>query len=616
MKKFLLVNYSPATSNDGSQEVPYLWMTLHSYFKRNSVNPNAWEWLEPIYSPLAETPEELVDKIVSQTPDVIGISCYIWNSSLTFWVAEQVKLKLPNVKIIAGGPSLNYWKHQDWFKIYWYIDLVCNYNGYGEPFITSYLDGASVKEIPYAIYPDLGRHVWNESTAKITVKEFKWPAPYKDNIEYLKQFKIKHPDVKGIVDTSRGCPYACVFCEWGGGTSTKVAFRPLVDTLEELEIMFSILQPKYVDINNANFGVIKEDLVCAEKICELQEKYKCVQDVNVYGPTKSNKLRLKQILNLFAKVGIIQDMKLSVQSTNKQILDNIKRVDMTYSDQKDLFISVAEENNIQLKFEGILGLPGETVETFYQTISDLVDDQTHPMMYEWIMLDSSPAAREPYFSEMGIVTKEVKFRRNAYLNHTKPKKDEAIGDVGYRNILHDTVFANIEAPRYVVGTYSYNSVDWVEMKMARHVFYTLYKTHLIQPYIRHLRSIGVPINEFFKRSFRGFFLRIPQVKIAHDVMLKQVQSDELLDPYYVSIADNLPYFSYYSTIKFAILLDPKMFFKLFGEWLVSAYGDTHFIDISNAIGNAVQTPMYSEMPPREKISSIIAMCEMVELPLV
>lgn len=616
MKKFLLVNYSPATANEGSQEVPYLWMTLHSYFKRNSVNPDAWQWLDPIYTPFAESPEQLVEQIVSQTPDVIGISCYIWNNALTLWVIEQVKLQLPNVKIIAGGPSLNYWKQQDWFKTYWFIDLVCSYNGYGEVFITEYLDGKKPKEIPYAVYPDLGRHVWNESNISIIVKEFKWPMPYKDNIEFLKRFKNTHQDVKVIIDTSRGCPYACVFCEWGGGTSTKVSFKPTSDVLEELELAFELLQPKYVDINNANFGVVKEDVICAEKICELHEKYKCVQDVNMYGPTKTNKPRLKQILSMFAKSGIIQDMKLSIQSTNKQILDNIKRIDMSYSDQKDLFMSVADDNDIQLKFEAILGLPGETVDTFYQTISDLVDEKSHPMVHEWIMLDSSPAAKEPYFSEMGIITKEVKFRRNAYLNHIRPKKDETIDEVGYRNILHDTKFASMELPRYVVGTYSYKPADWVEMKMVRHVFYTLYKAHVIQPYIRHLRTMDVPINEFFKRSFREFFLRIPQVKIAYDSMLREVESDEQLDPYYVNIADNLPYFSYYSVVKFAILLDPKLFFKLFGEWMSTVYGDQYFVEISNAIGNAIQTPMYNDIPPREKISTIIAMCEMVELPIV
>lgn len=616
MKKFLLVNYSPATSTEGSQEVPYLWMTLHSYFKRNSAKPDAWQWLDPIYTPFAESPEQLVEQIVSQAPDVIGISCYIWNNALTLWVAEQVKLQLPKVKIIAGGPSLNYWKQQDWFKSYWFIDLVCSYNGYGEVFITEYLDGKKPKEIPYAVYPDLGRHVWNESNVSIVVKQFKWPMPYKDNIEFLKKFKSNHPEAKVIIDTSRGCPYACVFCEWGGGTSTKVSFKPTSDVLEELEIAFDILQPKYVDINNANFGVVKEDVICAEKICELHQKYNCVQDVNMYGPTKTNKPRLKQILSMFAKCGIIQDMKLSIQSTDKQILDNIKRIDMSYSDQKDLFMSVADENDIQLKFEAILGLPGETVDTFYQTISDLVDEKSHPMVHEWIMLDSSPAAKEPYFSEMGIVTKEVKFRRNAYLNHIRPKKDESVDEVGYRNILHDTKFASMELPRYVVGTYSYKPADWVEMKMVRHVFYTLYKAHVIQPYIRHLRTMGVPINEFFKRSFREFFLRIPQVKIAYDSMLREVESDEQLDPYYVSLADNLPYFSYYSVVKFAILLDPKMFFKLFGEWMVATYGDEYFVEISNAIGGVIQTPMYNDIPPREKISTIIAMCEMVELPIV
>jgi hypothetical protein len=50
--------------------------------------------------------------------------------------------------------------------------------------------------------------------------------------------------------------------------------------------------------------------------------------------------------------------------------------------------------------------------------------------------------------------------------------------------------------------------------------------------------------------------------------------------------------------------------------MVATYGDEYFVEISNSIGGVIQTPMYNDIPPREKISTIIAMCEMVELPIV
>ena len=134
MKKFLIINYT--TPNTSATEIPYLWLTLKSYFQRNSIDPSAWHWLDPIHSSYADSEETLIKQIVDQSPDVIGISCYMWNDKLTLHIAEEVKRRLPNVKIIAGGPALYYEYNSSWFVNHWYIDVVCEYAGYGEVFIT------------------------------------------------------------------------------------------------------------------------------------------------------------------------------------------------------------------------------------------------------------------------------------------------------------------------------------------------------------------------------------------------------------------------------------------------------------------------------------------------
>lgn len=613
MKKFLLVNYTPIDRNEELMDVPYLWLTLHSYFKRNSIDPTAWQFLDPIYSPYANSPEELVDQIVSQNPDVLGISCYIWNNSLTTWVAEQVKLKLPDVKIIAGGPSLTYWKQQDWFKKHWYIDLVCNYTGYGEIFITDYLDGKKLKDIAYSVYPDLGRTVWNESSVNLQPRDFKWPMPYKDNIEYLKRFKEKHSIVKFTLDTSRGCPYGCVFCEWGGGTSTKVSFKPLSAVIEELELAFELLQPKYIDVNNANFGISKDDLFIAQKICELHQQYNnCVADVDVYGPSKTSKPRLKEIMILFAKNKVVQDIKISIQSTDKTILDNIKRIDMPFDDQREMFKPVADQYNLPMKYEIMMGLPGETLDTYYKTLSDLDNLNAFPMIHEWIMIDSSPADKEPYFTDMKIKTKTIVYHKHIYTSHLKPKGFQNIEN-GFRNIVDDIKFKSADPPKFVVGTYSYTEREWGEMLLAKYMITFLYKSKTMNRFVQHIKDKNLPVDDFFKTLVRDYLLQLPTINVVYNKLLKCIESEETLDPYYVDIADNLPYFSYYSLLKFIVLLNPKKFYTDMGSFLAEKYNDDYFLNLGESVGNSVRTPMNdSNLSPREKMTSVISNCQVIE----
>ena len=70
MKKFLLVNYTSPTTY--ANEVPYLWLTLKSYFQKHSKDPSAWEWLDPIHSDISESVDDLVQEILDKEPDVIN----------------------------------------------------------------------------------------------------------------------------------------------------------------------------------------------------------------------------------------------------------------------------------------------------------------------------------------------------------------------------------------------------------------------------------------------------------------------------------------------------------------------------------------------------------------
>ena len=57
--------------------------------------------------------EQISDQIALRKPEVIGISVYIWNASQTReWIAI-LKQKLPQVRILIGGPEVSY-ECADW----------------------------------------------------------------------------------------------------------------------------------------------------------------------------------------------------------------------------------------------------------------------------------------------------------------------------------------------------------------------------------------------------------------------------------------------------------------------------------------------------------------------
>ena len=594
-------------------EVPYLWLTLKSYFEANSKNPKAWNWLDPIISSYATSADEIIEEVIKSKPDVIGISCYMWNDKLTLHIAEAIKRKLPNVKIIGGGPALYYERDVSWFIKHWYIDAVCEYAGYGEVFITEYLDGTAVKDIPFAIYPSLRRAFWRKSDVEYNKRSYQWISSYASNKEYLKRFAAEHTNIKFIIDTARGCPYACVFCEWGGGTGTKVNFKSIDLCKEDIDAAFEILRPIALDIINANFCISNDDVEVTQYMCDLNKKYKCVEYVNIYGPTKANKNNLKKIYDLFLENKMMRDIKLSIQTTSDDILKNIKRTDMNYIEQIELFNDIAIKHDVPIRFETMVGLPGETLDSFYKSYGDLasISDIKEPLMHIWQMLPSAPAADPQYSSEMKIKTRRLRFMRDQFQNHVLPRnKYNNIMAIGKRHILEDQDW--LHPYDAVVSTFSYSKEDWIKMILFKYYFTFLTKSKALLQYEKLIKKHNCDFTNFSKKLFECVLLKNPIIQSAHNKLLFEMNnSDEPLDIFYVSIQENLPLFSHFTLIKFLILLDKHGFYKDIQDWMITEYDfKDDIIAATNKSISLVYTPIGdNQYAAKDQIKNVIAQCK-------
>ena len=78
--------------------------------------------------------------------------------------------------------------------------------------------------------------------------------------------------IVAMLETNRGCPYGCTFCDWGSATLSRIRKFDLERVNAELEWFAQNEYPASF-IADANFGIIERDVEIAEKIAELKSKY-------------------------------------------------------------------------------------------------------------------------------------------------------------------------------------------------------------------------------------------------------------------------------------------------------------------------------------------------------
>jgi hypothetical protein len=196
------------------------------------------------------------------------------------------------------------------------------------------------------------------------------PSPYTNG--FFDQIIADNPDVEWMstLETNRGCPYQCTFCDWGSLTLSKIKQFPLEKVFAELE-WISKNKCGTLYVADANFGIFPErDNLIVDRFIELRNKY----GLPYYWATTWAKNQKKEVINIIKKLSGDSEfyslgLNISLQTLNEQVLLNIKRKNMHDMSVTEMF-NLAEEMQQPSFTELILGLPGETLsswkENFYK----------------------------------------------------------------------------------------------------------------------------------------------------------------------------------------------------------------------------------------------------------
>ena len=360
-----------------------------------------------------EKHETIIERL--KNPKICGFSTYVWNKEYNIALAEKIKQVWPNCIIIFGGPMVN----EPFLKKYSFIDSIILAEG-EESFVN--LCRSIINNIDY-------QKIYKESR----LKNLDIPSPYLSGL--FDNLVKNNPDALWAMtmETNRGCPYACSFCDWGGVTFSKVHKFPVNRVIAEFEwaVKHNV---GYLYLTDANFGMFKErDLEIAKKLSVIVEN-SCVESISIQYAKNSNEV-VYEIAKLMGKRS--RGITVSLQSLNDTTLLDIKRKNMQIN-QIEKTLQLSEEYGVGTYTEMILGLPNETLESWKDGLCKLLEMGQHQSIEIWFanILENSELASENTIKKFNIKTVKALDYIALYNDIEKEKYHEYMDIVNSTNTMN------------------------------------------------------------------------------------------------------------------------------------------------------------------------------------
>ena len=213
-----------------------------------------------------------------------------------------------------------------------------------------------------------------------------------------------------IIESNRGCPFGCTFCDWGSATRQKIRRFDLQRVKDEIEWV-GRNQVRVIWVADANFGIYDRDIEIAEWICDTKKKYGYPIEV-VVNYTKNATKRLAVIVKLFAANDICSQGVISIQTRDPFTLGVINRKNIK-TDKYDDLAEIFRVAGLPLSTDLMIGLPGMTIDSFKKDLQYFFDKDVTVKAYATELLPNSPMADPDYMEKY-----EIKVDRNNFLKST------------------------------------------------------------------------------------------------------------------------------------------------------------------------------------------------------
>lgn len=330
---------------DREKYLPYSSGVLESYVKKDILLSHV-----KFESPLWDYGQEPEDDLA-----ILGLTCYIWSQDYCDQLAKAYKEKYPNTIIIFGGPNVpvdpKKWKAYENER----------------PFVDTFVAGAGeevFKKILHT-FPNLDKWYRLEKDKKY---KYDTPTVYVDGT--FDKLLESNAQFTATIETTRGCPFKCSFCDWGDATGSVVSRYDNDINYASINKVLNHPNVSGMRIIDANWGMYERDLDMTKHMAATKRNdfY-----ITFCGIAKNSIKYVPEIAKIFyhenfmGDISVSQPLKIGVQTWHPTTLKYTERDNIKESSFKYL-LDYYKENNIPYNSELIVGLPGETSETWLYTL--------------------------------------------------------------------------------------------------------------------------------------------------------------------------------------------------------------------------------------------------------
>ena len=300
--------------------------------------------------------DDIMRDIYLGHPDVVCVSCYIWNLSFVKeLMADLIKI-LPGADFWAGGPEVSYDAEKFLTENSEFKGVMV---GEGEETFKE-LAGYYVEKNPQDLkdmtgicYRDGDQIIHNGWRQIMDLSSI--PFIYKD----LSEFKNR------IIyyESSRGCPFSCSYCL--SSIDKKLRFRDTETVKKELQFFIDnkVPQVKFVD---RTFNCKHDHAMAIWKYINEHDN----GVTNFHFEISADLLREEELQEMSTmRPGLIQ-LEIGVQSTNPDTIKAIHRT-MDFEKLKGIVDRIHSFGNIHQHLDLIAGLPYEDYDSFRHSFNDV-----------------------------------------------------------------------------------------------------------------------------------------------------------------------------------------------------------------------------------------------------
>jgi hypothetical protein len=359
--------------------------------------------------PMETADSFLADLATRRGPAVLLCSDYVWSVDHNLEAARAGVALNPELIVVHGGPSAPKYEADA-------VEFMDRNRGVAHVLVRGEGEQA-ICEVLAAIAAELpeldGRHlatvdglVFRDGSGDVRRTKDRErisdldtiPSPYlTGEFDHLEPQQFLFRTL--FLETNRGCPYGCTFCDWGSATMARVRKFSVERVLAECEWAqqrgFEALF-----VCDANFGILPQDEEISVGLVDLRQRTGFPAGIGMTLAKNSTK-RVMKVVDVLLDGGIPLNSCISLQTVDPAALEASDRQNIDLDVYLDLAATL-RRRGYGLQGDVVLGLPGQTYEAYRNDLQFMFDHEIMARTWPARVLVNSPMNDADYKRRWGI----------------------------------------------------------------------------------------------------------------------------------------------------------------------------------------------------------------------